>query len=123
MAYLEEIEQLRCGLDEALCRLHHRPELIVHDEELETILLSLYGSTPPGRVWSEVIVPYLFEHESGLRNVWDEHASSPKFSLLNYPESLLAFERAEHQRELLRRSWPLSSSCLAQISDVWGVPL
>ena len=123
MPFGTEIEPLRRHLRRSLLVVHANPSTIVHDKELGEILFGLYDEADPAQVWSSVISPYLREQRGGLRNVWREHAADPSFPLLDRPESLLAFERAEHDRERLRRCWPGPASWLARISDVWGVPL
>jgi len=118
-----EIELFRRRLRSSLLVVHANPSTIVHDERLSEILLGLFDGAEPARAWSKVIGPYLREQQSGLRNVWREHAADPSFPLLDRPESLLVLERAEHDRERLRRCWPGPASWLTRISDVWGVPL
>jgi hypothetical protein len=109
-------------LQDALAELHPDPERIHADEELCRILVDLYDSDDVDAIWSS-LEPYLHEHCAGLRNVWREHGYDPSFRLLDCPEALVVFERAEHAADRLRRSWPGPRSWLERVSDVWGVPL
>lgn len=106
-----------------LVDLHQDPGRIEHDEELAELLLPLYVGVDAEHLWAACLEPYLREHEAGLRTVWGEHAADPSWTFLDCPEALLVFERAERDREHLRRVWPGPQSWLSRISDVWGVPL
>jgi hypothetical protein len=110
-------------LKEALADLHPDPGRIRPDQELCRILVSLYDTEDVEAIWATGVAPYLRDNGAGLRNVWDEHAKDPSFELLNSPEALLVFERAEHASVRLRRSWPGPASSLARICDIWGVAL
>jgi hypothetical protein len=117
----------RSGLAAALCdtirRFHPDPMRVRPDGELRGILLGLYDYDCEGDIWREALGPYLDAHVNSLCNVFAEHGLDPSWSLLDAPEVLMVFERAENDREHLRRVWPGPRSELARVSDVWGVPL
>jgi hypothetical protein len=114
---------LQTRLRETLATVHSRPGRIEHDDELRGILVALYDTNDPDELWSAVLGPYLVDQEAGLRNVWREHAADPSWSLLDHPEALLVFERADRDRERFRQAWPGPPSWLSRISDAWGIPL
>ena len=87
------------------------------------VLFDLYGDQREDVVWRNTLGPYIAAHGAALRNVFDEHAADPSWRLLDAPEVLMIFERAENDRERLRRAWPGPNTDLLRISDVWGVPL
>jgi len=113
----------RRRLRHALSTVHHDAGRIHHDDALREILVALYPGGEPDRAWSEFVGPYLCEQRAGLLNVWREHREDTSFTLLDRPEALLVLERAERDRERLRRTWPGPPSVLVRVSDVWGVPL
>jgi hypothetical protein len=117
-----DIARLQRHLLDTLSELHPDPARIEPDEELCRLVVGLYDYDDVDAIWSTV-EPYLHEQRSGLRNVWREHGDDPSFALLDRPEALVVFERAEHASEQLRRIWPGPRSWLSRISDVWGVPL
>lgn len=117
-----DIARLQHRLFGALSQVHPDPARIEPDEELCRVIVDLYDCDDVDRIWSTV-EPYLREQCSGFCNVWQEHGDDPSFALLDRPEALVVFERAEHASERLRRNWPGPQSWLARISDVWGVPL
>jgi hypothetical protein len=114
--FMERLQQL-------LVDVHHNPGRIKSDPEMVEIIFSLYGTTDHDRVLTEVVEPYLEENTTALRTIWSEHADDPSWELLDRPEVLLIFERADHDREKLRQVWPGPDSWLSRISSVWGVPL
>jgi len=110
-------------LQETLRRFHPEPSRVRPDAALMDILFGLYGDDRADVVWRDRLRPYIAAHGAALRNVFDEHAADLSWRLLDTPEVLMIFERAENDRERLRRAWPGATSDLLRISDVWGVPL
>jgi hypothetical protein len=86
-------------------------------------MIDLYDSATLTFIWLEVVSPYFAKQREGMLNVWSEHGINPSFELLDRPECLLVFERADRQRERLRQHWPGPSGWLTRVSEVWGVPL
>jgi hypothetical protein len=118
-----DIGRFEQHVQHALVELHPTPARIRTDPDLCRVLVGLYESDDIDTIWATVLAPYLRQHGAGLRNVWREHAIDSSFELLDLPEALIVFERAEQASVRFRQSWPGPASWLARISDVWGVSL
>jgi hypothetical protein len=114
---------LTAKLAQALAEFHPFPERIACDDAATLAVRQLYSESSDTALWYEVVRPYLQEHRAALANVYREHRADGYWSLLDAPEILLIFERAERDREQLRLSWSGPRDELRRVSDIWGVPL
>lgn len=93
------------------------------DCEVFETMLSLY-QVAPGRVFEEVIEPWMRSRAHRLQLVYGEHRALPGDThLLGCPEALLVLERLDRDRARLAATWPHATADLAAVEDAWGVRL
>jgi ppGpp synthetase/RelA/SpoT-type nucleotidyltranferase len=79
---------------------------------------------PADRIHPELVAPYLAQHESELKALYDDYESDDRANpLLFQPEALLIFERLASDRYRLRQAWPPSvpESVLFALARTRGV--
>lgn len=68
---------------------------------------------------------FVAEHEEKLRSIYEDYLTDDRNPLVSQPESLLVFERLEHDRLRLPDVWieQLPAALLRSFSEIWGSPI
>jgi ppGpp synthetase/RelA/SpoT-type nucleotidyltranferase len=116
--------RLLFGLEQAFLRLTaHRS-----DPELSRMVISGLAAILPTLDWSvygATLDEFVAAHQDKLRQIYDDHLADDLNPLISQPESLLVFERIEHDRFRLAEQWTevLPASLLRKMSEIWGIPV
>lgn len=116
--------QMLAQLEDAFLHLTARrsdPELSrIVVTALEPLLLD--GGRPD---YGSTLRSFVDEHSEKLRRIYSDYLEDDRVPLVSQPESLLVFERLEHDRFHLAELWRenLPESLLQSMGEIWGVPV
>ena len=82
----------------------------------------------PALDWDEyrgLLDPFIAANRTKLARIYADYLTDDRNPLISQPESLLVFERIEHDRFRLAEWWGqvLPSRMLTQMADMWGKPV
>ncbi len=116
--------RLLLGLEQAFLNLTaHRS-----DPELSRLVVDALRPVMPSLDWDEyqsVLEPFIAANRDKLARIYADYLADDRNPLISQPESLLVFERIEHDRFRLVEQWAqvLPTGMLVQLADIWGKPV
>ena len=116
--------RLLLGLEQAFLDIAaHRS-----DPELSRHVIDALRPVMPSLDWDEyrrLLDPFVTANRTKLARIYADYVADDRNPLISQPESLLVFERIEHDRFRLADLWPqvLPTSMLAQLANIWGMPV
>lgn len=116
--------RLLLGLERAFLELTaHRS-----DPELSRLVIDALRPVMPSVDWDEyrgVLEPFIAANRDKLARIYSDYLTDDRNPLVSQPESLLVFERIEHDRFRLAELWGevLPTAMLVQMADIWGKPV
>jgi ppGpp synthetase/RelA/SpoT-type nucleotidyltranferase len=98
------------------------------DPELSRIVADALIPVLPMDEWDHygaVLSAFVEENEEKLRRIYDDYLNDDRNPLISQPESLLVFERLEHDRHHLEERWyeVLPETLIQSMGEIWGVPV
>jgi ppGpp synthetase/RelA/SpoT-type nucleotidyltranferase len=96
------------------------------DPELSRLVADALTPVLPLGEWEQyrtVLSTFVEENEDKLRRIYDDYLEDDRNPLISQPESLLVFERLEHDRHHLVERWHdvLPESLIQSMGEIWGV--
>jgi ppGpp synthetase/RelA/SpoT-type nucleotidyltranferase len=116
--------RLLLGLEQAFLGITaHRS-----DPELSRHVIDALRPVMPSLDWGEyrrLLDPFITSNRTKLERIYADYLADDRNPLISQPESLLVFERIEHDRFRLAEQWAqvLPTGMLAQLADIWGKPV
>ncbi|MGH9100947.1 MAG: hypothetical protein ACRDV8_12060, partial [Acidimicrobiales bacterium] len=116
--------RLLLGLEQAFLELTaHRS-----DPELSRLVIDALRPVMPSVDWDQyrgVLEGFILAHRDKLVRIYSDYLTDDRNPLVSQPESLLVFERIEHDRFQLAEQWAqvLPTGMLVQMADIWGKPV
>lgn len=116
--------RLLLGLEQAFLSLTaHRS-----DPELSRLVIDALRPVIPSPDWDDyrnVLEPFITANREKLARIYSDYLADDRNPLVSQPESLLVFERIEHDRFRLIEQWAqvLPTGMLTQMADIWGKPI
>ena len=116
--------RLLLGLEQAFLDLTaHRS-----DPELSRHVIDALRPVMPSLDWDEyrgLLDPFITANRTTLARIYADYLADDRNPLISQPESLLVFERIEHDRFRLAERWAqvLPTGMLTQMADMWGKPV
>lgn len=116
--------RLLLGLEQAFLELTaHRS-----DPELSRLVIDALQPLMSSTDWDEyqrVLEIFIGGNRDKLMRIYDDYLTDDRNPLVSQPESLLVFERIEHDRFRLTEQWKqvLPITMLVQMADIWGKPI
>jgi hypothetical protein len=105
-------------------------DLVAHrsDPELSRHVIDALRPVIPSLDWDEyrrLLDPFITDNRPKLVRIYADYLADDRNPLISQPESLLVFERIEHDRFRLAERWAqvLPAGMLTQMADMWGKPV
>ncbi len=116
--------RLLLGLEQAFL------DLVAHrsDPELSRHVIDALRPVIPSLDWDEyrrLLDQFITDNRPKLVRIYADYLADDRNPLISQPESLLVFERIEHDRFRLAERWAqvLPAGMLTQMADMWGKPV
>ncbi len=75
--------------------------------------------------YRRLLDPFIADNRTKLVRIYADYLADDRNPLISHPESLLVFERIEHDRFRLAERWAQvpPTGMLTQMADMWGKPV